>query len=324
MDVKRMRDEGMTLVEIAEATGHHRTTIAKWIRAGGPPEKRAAAVERVVLTDRWQRRIEQLVAAQPALLSTSIHDLLAAERFDGSYITVARAVRAIRGPRSRPGRCRCRLRPPRAALVCASYFFGITPPSQQRRCASSPGWFRTGAGRPAAADGWCATPTTWSWCAPAAGRPSTLCGCSRAIWPISVWSPAPAKTRIVHLREGGEGVDFLGFHHRMVRGNTRHSRHLVFLARWPSRKAMRHARDRIGAITVQSRLAVPVAHIVRDINRFLRGWAGYFRYGNSAAPSCRSGAMRSTGWHCSWLNVTSSTATTAGRWSSTCHRITWD
>jgi retron-type reverse transcriptase len=28
----------------------------------------------------------------------------------------------------------------------------------------------------------------------------------------------PAKTRIVHLREGGEGLDFLGFHHRRVRG----------------------------------------------------------------------------------------------------------
>ena len=27
-----------------------------------------------------------------------------------------------------------------------------------------------------------------------------------------------AKTRIVHLREGGEGFDFLGFHHRYVRG----------------------------------------------------------------------------------------------------------
>jgi len=94
--------------------------------------------------------------------------------------------------------------------------------------------------------------------------------------------PKPAKTRIVHLREGGEGVDFLGFHHRMVRGNTRRSRHLVFLARWPSRKAMQHARDRIGAITARSRLAVPLEVIVRDINRFLRGWAGYFRYGNSA------------------------------------------
>jgi hypothetical protein len=53
----------------------------------------------VVLTERWQHRIEQLVEAQPALLSTSIHHVLTAEGFDGSYVTVARAVRAIRGPR---------------------------------------------------------------------------------------------------------------------------------------------------------------------------------------------------------------------------------
>jgi RNA-directed DNA polymerase len=50
-----------------------------------------------------------------------------------------------------------------------------------------------------------------------------------------------AKTRIVHLQEGGEGVDFLGFHHRWVRGNTPRSRHLTFLARWPSRQATQHA-----------------------------------------------------------------------------------
>src|SRR5207244_2131733 len=50
-------------------------------------------------------------------------------------------------------------------------------------------------------------------------------------------APKEAKTRIVHLREGGEGLDFLGFHHRYVRGNTPRSRHLTFLARWPSRQA---------------------------------------------------------------------------------------
>jgi RNA-directed DNA polymerase len=92
----------------------------------------------------------------------------------------------------------------------------------------------------------------------------------------------PAKTRIVHLREGGEGVNFLGFHHRYVRGNTRRSQHLTFLVRWPSRQAMGHARQRIREITARSRLRVPVEIIVRDLNRFLRGWAGYFRYGNSA------------------------------------------
>jgi group II intron reverse transcriptase/maturase len=91
-----------------------------------------------------------------------------------------------------------------------------------------------------------------------------------------------AKTRIVQLREGGEGLDFLGFHHRYVRGNTPRSRHLTFLVRWPSRQAMGHARQRIREITDRSRLKVPLEVIVRDLNRFLRGWAGYFRYGNSA------------------------------------------
>jgi group II intron reverse transcriptase/maturase len=91
-----------------------------------------------------------------------------------------------------------------------------------------------------------------------------------------------AKTRIVELREGGEGLDFLGFHHRWVRGNTPASRHLCFLARWPSRQAMQHARRRIHELTDRRRLLLPVEAVVQDVNRFLRGWAGYFRYGNSA------------------------------------------
>src|SRR5215207_3749365 len=89
-----------------------------------------------------------------------------------------------------------------------------------------------------------------------------------------------AKTRIVHLREGGEGLDFLGFHHRWVRGE-RGYRHLRFLARWPSREAMQRARERIREITDSKRLRDPVEVIVQELNRFLRGWANYFRYGNS-------------------------------------------
>jgi Group II intron, maturase-specific domain len=38
----------------------------------------------------------------------------------------------------------------------------------------------------------------------------------------------------------------------------------------------------IRQITARSRLRVPVENIVQDLNRFLRGWAGYFRHGNSA------------------------------------------
>jgi len=42
--------------------------------------------------------------------------------------------------------------------------------------------------------------------------------------------PKLAKTRIVHLVEGGEGFDFLGFHHRLVRARGRSgARRFVFL-----------------------------------------------------------------------------------------------
>lgn len=101
--------------------------------------------------------------------------------------------------------------------------------------------------------------------------------------------PKQAKTRVAGLREGGEGFDFLGFHHRYVRGHTRRSRHLTFLARWPSRKAMQHARDRIRELTARERLLLSVEEVVQDVNSFLRGWAGYFRYGNSARPFDRIG-----------------------------------
>jgi RNA-directed DNA polymerase len=94
--------------------------------------------------------------------------------------------------------------------------------------------------------------------------------------------PKAAKTRIVHLAEGNPGFDFLGFHHRLVRGRTPKSAHLTFLARWPSRKAAQHARDRIREITGRKRLWMADEWVVRELNQFLRGWGGYFRYGNSA------------------------------------------
>jgi RNA-directed DNA polymerase len=96
--------------------------------------------------------------------------------------------------------------------------------------------------------------------------------------------PKEAKTRIVHLEVGGAGFDFLGFHHRLVRvtGRRNHRRSVTFLARWPADRAMKHARDQIRELTRRSRLLRRVEVIVDEVNRFLRGWAAYFRYGNSA------------------------------------------
>ena len=83
--------------------------------------------------------------------------------------------------------------------------------------------------------------------------------------------------------EGGEGLDFLGFHHRWVRGDTPRSRHLTL----PRPLALTRRRcstpaTAIREITARERLLLPVEEVVQDLNRFLRGWAGYFRYGNSA------------------------------------------
>ena len=96
--------------------------------------------------------------------------------------------------------------------------------------------------------------------------------------------PKEAKTRIVRLEVGGAGFDFLGFHHRLVWGTGRrnHRWSVTFLARWPADRAIKHARDRIRELTRRSRLLLRVEVIVDEVNRFLRGWAAYFRYGNSA------------------------------------------
>lgn len=95
--------------------------------------------------------------------------------------------------------------------------------------------------------------------------------------------PKETKTRIVCLQVGGDGFDFLGFHHRMVRGRPRKGGRpgVAFLARWPSNKAMAHARDRIRELTDRSRLHLSVDWNVEAINRFLGGWVGYFRHGHS-------------------------------------------
>ena len=50
---------------------------------------------------RWQARVETLLEKFPRLLAVSVHHKLRAEGFNGSYPTVARAVRDVRGPRFR-------------------------------------------------------------------------------------------------------------------------------------------------------------------------------------------------------------------------------
>jgi len=90
----------------------------------------------------------------------------------------------------------------------------------------------------------------------------------------------PDKTRIVDLRDGAEGFDFLGFHHRLVK-SWRTGKYSC--QRWPSPKAMVSIRAEIKAITAfRWRLKEAISVIVAELNRVLRGWCNYFRWGNSS------------------------------------------
>lgn len=90
---------------------------------------------------------------------------------------------------------------------------------------------------------------------------------------------AEDKTRIVCVNDQGVGFDFLGFHHRMVESFSKPGAR--FLARWPSARAMQAARQKISELTDRRLLLLPLEDIVANLNRFLTGWAGYFRRGNS-------------------------------------------
>jgi RNA-directed DNA polymerase len=91
----------------------------------------------------------------------------------------------------------------------------------------------------------------------------------------------PDKTRIVDLRRGAEGFDFLGFHHRMVESRKRRGRY--WLNKWPSARAMTSLRGKVRDLTAPSRVGLPLDVVVEQLNPVLRGWGAYFRQGNSSA-----------------------------------------
>jgi group II intron reverse transcriptase/maturase len=89
----------------------------------------------------------------------------------------------------------------------------------------------------------------------------------------------PDKTRIVCLTRGGQGFDFLGFHHHKVESWRWRGRY--YLHRWPSDRAMRQVRAKVREATSRREVGRAVEWVVEDLNHVLRGWGAYFRYGNS-------------------------------------------
>jgi group II intron reverse transcriptase/maturase len=89
----------------------------------------------------------------------------------------------------------------------------------------------------------------------------------------------PDKTRIVCLSGGGEGFDFLGFHHHMVESTKYRGRY--YLHKWPSQRAMASIRAKVRQRTDRRLASLALDDVVANLNAVLRGWGNYFRYGNS-------------------------------------------
>jgi len=95
----------------------------------------------------------------------------------------------------------------------------------------------------------------------------------------------PDKTRVVDLREGKEGFDFLGCHLRArMSGRLWEQRGIIryYLHRWPSQRSMKRARARVKALTGRSQVGCELEVVIERLNLFLRGWGNYFRTGNAA------------------------------------------
>jgi RNA-directed DNA polymerase len=95
----------------------------------------------------------------------------------------------------------------------------------------------------------------------------------------------PDKTKVVDLREGKSGFDFLGCHfHARMSGKLWEQKRIVryYLHRWPSQRSMKRARARVKALTGRSQVGQQLEDVIRRLNLFLRGWGNYFRTGNAA------------------------------------------
>jgi len=104
----------------------------------------------------------------------------------------------------------------------------------------------------------------------------------------------PTKTRLVNVEEEGEGFDFLGYHFRKdkywprkksleklkdtIRRKTKRSNGQSLDDKyWPRKKSLEKLKDTIRRKTKRSN-GQSLDAIVKDVNRTLIGWFGYFKY----------------------------------------------
>jgi RNA-directed DNA polymerase len=107
----------------------------------------------------------------------------------------------------------------------------------------------------------------------------------------------PEKTKVVDLREGRQGLDFLGCHFRArMSGRVWEQKRIIryYLHRWPSQRAMARLRAKVRDRTGRNRVGLDIRDVIADLNPILRGWGNYFRTGNAAVK------FRQIDWYVAW------------------------
>lgn len=85
------------------------------------------------------------------------------------------------------------------------------------------------------------------------------------------------KTNVVDMKKKGSSLDFLGFNLRYVKSKYNSGQYLKIE---PKKKAFAKAKETIREMLIQRNNFIPIDRTVMRINKFLKGWAGYFSLGN--------------------------------------------
>jgi group II intron reverse transcriptase/maturase len=94
----------------------------------------------------------------------------------------------------------------------------------------------------------------------------------------------PDKTRMVELRDGKQGFDFLGCHlHKRMSGRIweNERKRVYFLQRWPSTTSVKRVKQRVKELTQPAACHRDLRETIAKINPVIRGWGNYFATGNA-------------------------------------------
>lgn len=86
-----------------------------------------------------------------------------------------------------------------------------------------------------------------------------------------------AKTSVVHI---DEGLDFLGWRiqRQQQRGGVKR-----YVYTYPAKASLMKVKAKVRTVTQKRNTGLPLAAVLHQLNRTLRGWTNYFRFGVSSA-----------------------------------------